>query len=1569
MRRLLTLCGALAMAGVIVLLAGRGSAPTSAAAQATVEPPVGVDSFEPVLGMPVAKMVVLGSSAQPEHRQTWAYGALGPVPATIDGASYANQVVLLEHTEGSAGWQMVPLTGPGGQPLSTGQSLPYGLDALGGRVTPAGGVVVLTGGGIVTIDPGGKPRLIPEPGSSESGGEPPRSELLGKGESLPPSGSSGGAGTAYAALDEPGGRTGLLIAPYGDGEGGSGPTEHPGVLHYDGTGWTREPIHWEGTTQEAFTPQALACGPVSAEQGTPPSCWLLASYHSVGAGSESPRLALFRRVAAEGGTYGWEEVKVADWLLGGSVPPAGVSAVSGLQTLGATAQTLTVTAQGVWVDFEAKLNSSPAATDFSELVTPSEGKAAEATSAGLWCFGASAPGCEQTLEYPLPTHYTSFATAGGSSAGGGGAGGDPGTRIITGLPAGGLFELYAGSFHYEAGAGGSNGGVGGAAFPPAGQSLRGGGWLGQSDTYTQDNQGAAPLLHLTPSPQGDQLQEQPLPLRHPLLAVAQAPGSTPGEPDAAEIAVGLGGEVGHYTPGDGWSSESLYNSSGEAQRPTLRGVAWPEPNLAYAVGDNGAMWVWRAETGLWKEDPAAPYNFVGNLNAIAFDPGRPQIGYAVGKQGVLLSYGKTWQPISASERMRLEAELKVEEQQLNFTSIAFAGGQALASYRVVLGGSVETGGLLINEEAGGGWRVDRAAASLLAQLPEVGDTVLSKVAGLPDGGAVAAGPGLVIERESDADEWRFSPQPLSEAQNISALAAYRETGGPVRAVVSIDLDQHLNPNFEGLSVNAFRCDLPPPGGAGQPPPHLCPDPLPATGYLLRETAAGWEDMEHMTFGETISAEPKDEPLRPDPVLALLLAPNGDDGLAVGGQTGDLNGSGPDQDFETAGAMRFGSGVQSAGMDTPAPVLTATGSATFAVGGDASCANPCASFAGEHLAPDVLLSDALQSANQIASESPGGLRGFIYTGGRERTPLSSLPPEAAARELGRYSALLGSGGGSLPVYATAAPGDLFPGGAGIEPFATALAQFLPNRVPGSAYYSFTCPGEPDCPAKTSGGSVKVIVLDYSGDQLGEAQREWLEKQLQEASTARMPSIVVGNASLGFSLPDRIGVDPGPPQAQDATAVLGILCKGEASAYLFDYPGANVQTQASCGAHQLAEIGTGTLGYTSPPSAFQTDSLGSSGFLLVEVDTAAREPHAADVAPVHALVEPDVGQLALDATDGTLLRRSQVGLFEALARIPPSGTAAVLTHATGVQVLGPEPYQPIPFDCLGSNCADQVPTDFSFSSSKPDVGGFVLHEASSANSRQVQLGANQKPIADEARDSKGELTASGRFAENAKGEAINEKGEVVPREQSGLFCAYNEGTTVVSITTGGLTYSMPVTVQGGSTQYPCGTVPLKNPPVASAPVATAIPTVKPEAPQAAPPFVPPIHIAVPQAPKPSRPKPPSATVYPLVPPLAGLVQLRPAILPPPPPVGRPSPPSGTSSAQVYQSAFAPQNEREEETATDLVHNFAVYDPSSFSVRQVLYGLPLLILLLAFAGARVDRLLRPDRPRLARQTVRRQ
>ena len=173
------------------------------------------------------------------------------------------------------------------------------------------------------------------------------------------------------------------------------------------------------------------------------------------------------------------------------------------------------------------------------------------------------------------------------------------------------------------------------------------------------------------------------------------------------MAVGADGEVARYIPGQGWVAESLLSGSGARATPTLRAVAWPEPGRAYAVGDGAAMWVWEKATELWQPDPGEPPNLArANFTGIAFDPSDPSRGYAIGKQGVLLGFGRQW------TQEELPAGVNPE---VNFTSISFAGEEAIATYKMPLqksGGKPSySGGVLVND--GSGWRLDQGAEEAL----------------------------------------------------------------------------------------------------------------------------------------------------------------------------------------------------------------------------------------------------------------------------------------------------------------------------------------------------------------------------------------------------------------------------------------------------------------------------------------------------------------------------------------------------------------------------------------------------------------------------------------------------------------------------------------------------------------------------------------------------------------------------------------------------------------------------------------------------------------------------------------
>jgi hypothetical protein len=1417
-------------------------------------------AFQPQLGFPAGAVNMVGASPGEAPGEVWATGQIGPVPASVGGAQVRNAKVLLRRAEGTD-WQVVPVDG------AQGEVLPFsGVPS----VTANGGIALLSTAGaepsvqtLLTRDPGGQFVTAPPPPSSGPGA------VLEAGESLYPTG--GQSAPVFVALDEPAqaghaARAGALVVPTAAAGSSSGPT---GLLHYDGAQWTREPICTQysagACTDSATGLRALAIGASSAQ-----NAWLLA-------GSDTQALMLFKRTPVSTGPPVWVQSQPAGWAPSGDT----VFARS-------AGQMLTVTGQGVWVDAALTTPAAPNQTaDLSVLVDA----ASPTTILGSWCYPQAACG-QGSLGAPLPSNYRSFAWPGSGP-------GDLGTRIVAGLRDGALLRFQgAGDFQYLVGGGGNSSIDAAFASPQEG-------WISAASPAGAIS---AQVVHVTTSPAPSALLSWPLPFRRPLTAIVTQPGTTPGDPAAQALAVGDRGQIARYLPGQGWTPEFLYNASGTREEPRLRGVAWPEAGRAYAVGDLGAMWVWRSDTGLWEPDPAKPLNFHANLTAIAFSSLNPALGYAVGKQGALLAYDKTW------TRQALPAGL----EQANLTSVAFAGGQALATYRMVSGGA-EVGGVIVND--GSGWRVDASAQALLAGLPSASTSVLSKVAGLPDGGAVAAGPGVVIERDSASSAWRFSSQPLPEAQNIAALAAIR-AGPSVQALVSVDLAEANNPNNIGSFI--LNIDNPPPTGFGQPGALVEPDPMPVSGYLLRETAGGWQDLEGQAYPNVPSTENTDLPNWPDAVLALDVDPSGARGWAVGGQTGGIVQQssilGAQFASQSAAALRLG-GDLSPPQSPSAPIAVPAGQVTFAVGGDAQCAGPCADLANEGVGPDAWLSAALARAAQIR-EQHGELSAFLYTGQRVASAAAhalSAVPGGFARELDAYSGDLSAAGG-LPVYVAPSPSDVDAGG-GLASFTAALGGHAPaGSVPagtsappaGSGAYAFDSQGV--------GGSVRVIVLDFSASVLAPGELGWLAAQLAQAKSAGIAAIVMGSAEIAE--PNAPGYD-----AQDATALSRVLLAGGASAYLFDSIGENRSEQIGAGAGAIPALGTGTLGYVSPP-ALPEEFLGASGFLLVSVNLAAHD-RVSGRAPVSATLVPNISQLALDATDGTFLRRSQVALFQGLARRPAGG----LELAGGVGAgsgIAPDPYVPIPERCIGFSCAQFIAPSYTFASSHPDIGNFVAQEAGNPNPRAVAQGSEGKPIAD---------------------------------PHSGLFCAFNAGTTTVSITTGGLTYSEQVTVQAGSVQQPCGTVPLVNPPAAVSATAaiSALPPSSPppnsQAPASVPVAPPPAPLPAPvPAPLPVRPSPsPPPFFITAVPPVA----LAAAILPPPPVLARPIPPSGAATVSVFSPAVAPKEEQEDEEAVESARaNMAAYTPEDPHLPVA--SLLALIVLAAGAGTGIRRASRGRRTR---------
>jgi hypothetical protein len=1411
---------------------------------------------QPVLGTADQSTVLMGAATAGEAGEAWAYRVLPldvPAPSDASGrAAFAappsgsgtppGQLVFERATDAAPNWTIyeTPLIKEG-QPYRGMQP-----NRLSARITPHGGGLLVgqdsarpAGEQIVVLarDPGGRFQEL---------AEPPAGVLLAAGEGGDPNAEvlaeAGGSGSVTDAAVEDSAHPGHAEAFFG----ALGRIQDTAVIHWNGTQWSRERVELPEGYKGSFTILALA-GTSSQNM------WMLGQANQAG----GLGIMLFKRTE-KAGEAKWQPVELGSALFSAGATPA--QNVSGVAPLSGQAQPLAASDRGVWIDGDLQApGGGTDGYDFTLYYDIAEGKVTAS-----WC-DAHAAGGEGLCTHPLGARfgrlagYRSFAFDGPGF----------GSRIITNplLPGGNdstnmgaYLRLEGTDFQRMPGAGADNA-PGGAFYSPSD------GWLEGPVQITS-----------TPVPQ--RLTSWPVSARAPFTAVAPAPGTAPGNPGAQALAVGTDGVVARYTPGQGWQREFLLTGSGAVSSPTLRAVAWPEPSRAYAVGNLGAMWLWRAETGLWEKDPAAPPSgFQGNLLGIAFDPQNPALGYAVGQSGALLKYDKTW----------TQEELPQGFRETNFTSVSFAGSEAL-----VAAGS----DLLVN--SGSGWHVDPEVHALLASLPSVPQ--LNVVAGLPNGGAVAAGRDVVLERDSADTPWHFAEQPIVNETAVAA-AAYLE-GSTVRAVLSVV------PDFQYPPLLVL-----PPVDPNEPPPLIPPNPLPGDGYLLRETSSGWEDEERAMY----AGVSEDKPVKEDPIAALDVGLDGS-GWAVGGWSGEADNAGRGttsnssgqtvrETVQTAGTYRYApaGGAPGPPGTATAPVALSAGVATFAVGGHAECAEPCADLASEGIAPDRNLTAALSAIGGLVGQ-PNGPRMLLYTGGRE-TPGEG--PESAA-EANRYAQLLAQGG-SLAVFPAVSAGDSEGGDAGAlkaafaafpAPFGegappagvstAAIPQGADAAQPGArTHYAFDSTGPQ--------GTVRVIVIDNSRGSLAasdpyqnpaEPQAPWLAQMLVDARARGIPAIVVGSRELNPNLPPALNV------ATDGAQEAQIMVQGGASAYLYERLEESRTSQIPSGAAvTIPEYGTGALGYRSSISGSfapgQPDALfGTIGYLLVSVDVAQRNP-ATNVAPTSARLIPLVQSLSLDPVDGTLLRRSAPALFQGLGRRPIAGDRWGAASADGnPNPPGANPYSQFPPTlCLQSDCASAIESEYTFTSSEPEIANFVERDPNSTNLRKPLQNAN---------------------------------GQVIPDPRSGILCAFNAGTTTVTVSAGGLSYSTQVTVLGGSVQQPCGTVPLSashfahasavpTPPAPAPPPPAPAPAPAPIAPPPAPPSAP--VPAPPAKPVVKTPLPPPVLLFtPLFqPPAQGAL---PAIPPPPAAAfGQPIPPGG-ATVRVFEE------KREEEEATEQSQAFAAY-----------------------------------------------
>ncbi|MCL2770296.1 MAG: hypothetical protein FWD42_09360, partial [Solirubrobacterales bacterium] len=405
---------------------------------------------QPVIGLPVEKPVLIGSTPGESAGESWGYATRG-------------REFQIVRYEPAGGWQIQPPARDAhGAPLLGFKPAP---GPLGGRTTPEGGVAIV-GEDASKADQ----LLVRNPHGEFAEATPPAT--LAPGETLF---APNGEGVLMAPVDQPGAGTAVFIVPF-EPQGRAQST----VLLYDGHSWSREPIcsgppdGSEGCGELPAGFRVLALDATSTD-----NAWLLAK---TGAAGEA--LALFQRTTSGGEARWVRRALGASGSLGASFEqaahsvedPATHAHLSVTIAPLTNGQPLTATTEGVWIDGQLTISGSGEPSSFTLYYDIAKG-----TVAASWCSvpPAAASLCTNPLESSLPFGpYRSFAWGGG---------GPFGQRAITGLPNGVTLELAGSHFEPILGLGGEAGTRAGAAFSSPQE-----GWLAEPEQL--------PLTHLTTQP-------------------------------------------------------------------------------------------------------------------------------------------------------------------------------------------------------------------------------------------------------------------------------------------------------------------------------------------------------------------------------------------------------------------------------------------------------------------------------------------------------------------------------------------------------------------------------------------------------------------------------------------------------------------------------------------------------------------------------------------------------------------------------------------------------------------------------------------------------------------------------------------------------------------------------------------------------------------------------------------------------------------------------------------------------------------------------------------------------------
>ena len=655
------------------------------------------------------------------------------------------------------------------------------------------------------------------------------------------------------------------------------------------------------------------------------------------------------------------------------------------------------------------------------------------------------------------------------------------------------------------------------------------------------------------------------------------------------------------------------------------------------------MWLWRARHRPLGEGPGGPDRLRGEPDGRRVRPerSRPRLCGRQGRRAAALR--QELDPGTAAGRLRL--------------------GRLHAGRLCRLAGDGRRRAATCSSNDGSGWRVDAGRRRAARSVP-TSPGACSRSRACPTAARWPPGEHVVIERDGPARPWRFSDQPLPNSTVIAA-AALRD-GERVRAVVSV-VPRLRYPPPDNL--------LPDPD-PNVPPPLLRPFPLPADGYVLRETGTGWRDEQHTAF----SGSGTDRPVKSDPILDFDLDAGGD-GWAVGGWSGEADSAG-----------RGSSGRNPTGQVRPPAVADGAASPLRRTtprrraqsrrrsrcrrAGAIRRRRPRAVRAAraptspvQGIAPDRILSATLSKVARPERPARAAPASCSTPGGR-------VPPAAdqqrAAEEAARYAELLGSQP-ALPVFPARVGGRH--GGRERARYRSALRAASPRP-------SGTAPAPPGIEASRhprrrsrSPGARTHYAFDSSGAggtaardrdrQLGRLARG--ERPAPESARSRsargsrpcsrtrrrraIPAIVVGSRDLNSRFIPRLNV--GERRRRDGAHARGRRC----IRLLLRATGGEPRLPRSRAARRRRSpaFGTGTLGYRSPLSDAQphrtsrTRCSATAASCWRRSTSAQRDP-VTNRAPVSVRMIPMVEELSVQALDGTLLRRSRPSLFQGIGRRP-------------------------------------------------------------------------------------------------------------------------------------------------------------------------------------------------------------------------------------------------------------------------------------------------------------------------------